>query len=192
VQHLQVVSLNSVVEETCRMLPCVNGEDIEMRLELGRDVGRVRLTPGKSLLNLAINARDAMPKGGRSALRLVFQTDAIADLAGLARISARRLTFCSPSPIPVRGSQRGATYPGYSSRFIQRNPKAQAPVWGWRWFMRLSGRARVLSRPRASRQREHIQDLSASCSASGARGCQPFSGGKARAQRFRNPAGGRR
>jgi signal transduction histidine kinase len=63
VQHLQVVSLNSVVEETCRMLPCVNGEDIEMRLELGRDVGRVRLTPGKSLLNLAINARDAMPKG---------------------------------------------------------------------------------------------------------------------------------
>ena len=68
VQRMQVFSLNSVVEEACRMLPCVIGEDIEMRVALGRDLGRVKADSGQIeqvLLNLAINARDAMPNGGR-------------------------------------------------------------------------------------------------------------------------------
>ena len=73
VQRMQVFSLNSVVEEACRMLPCVIGEDIEMRVALGRDLGRVKADSGQIeqvLLNLAINARDAMPHGGK----LVIET----------------------------------------------------------------------------------------------------------------------
>jgi len=67
-QQLQVVSLNSVVEEACGMLPCVIGEDVDLHLDLGHNLGQVRIDPGQIsqvLLNLAINARDAMPNGGQ-------------------------------------------------------------------------------------------------------------------------------
>jgi len=80
-QQLQLFSLNSVVEEACRMLPRVIGEDIEMRVELGQDLGRVRADSGQIeqvLLNLAINARDAMPQGGKLSIetRLSDERDA--------------------------------------------------------------------------------------------------------------------
>ena len=68
VQRLQVLSLNSVVEEACRMLPCVIGEDVDLHLDLGEELGQVRVDSGQMsqvLLNLAINARDAMPHGGK-------------------------------------------------------------------------------------------------------------------------------
>ena len=72
VQRLQLLSLNSVVEEACSMLPCVIGEDVALRLELGKDLGQVRADSGQIeqvLLNLAINARDAMPNGGELFLK---------------------------------------------------------------------------------------------------------------------------
>jgi len=68
VQRLQVFSLNSAVQEACRMLPCVIGEDIEMHVDLGRDLRQVKADSGQIeqvLFNLAINARDAMPHGGK-------------------------------------------------------------------------------------------------------------------------------
>ncbi len=71
VQCLQVFSLNSAVEEACTMLPCVIGEDIKMQVELGEDLGQVRADSGQIeqvLFNLAINARDAMPNGGKLAI----------------------------------------------------------------------------------------------------------------------------
>ena len=68
VQRLQVLNLNTVVEEACRMLPCVIGEDVDLQVDLGQALGQVRVDSGQisqALLNLAINARDAMPHGGR-------------------------------------------------------------------------------------------------------------------------------
>jgi PAS domain S-box-containing protein len=68
VQRLQVLSLNAVVEDACRMLPCVIGEDVDLHVELGQNLGQVRADSGQiaqALLNLAINARDAMPNGGK-------------------------------------------------------------------------------------------------------------------------------
>ncbi len=67
VQGFQLLSINSLVERTCQMLPKVIGEDVELRLTLGADVGQVRADEGEIeqvLLNLAVNARDAMPNGG--------------------------------------------------------------------------------------------------------------------------------
>jgi CheY-like chemotaxis protein len=50
------------------MLRRVIGEDIELAIQLAEDVGRVKTDPGQIeqvILNLAVNARDAMPSGGK-------------------------------------------------------------------------------------------------------------------------------
>jgi two-component system cell cycle sensor histidine kinase/response regulator CckA len=63
-----VIDLNLVVEETDRLLARVLGEDIEVVLTLARDLGRVLADAGQVeqvLMNLVLNARDAMASGGR-------------------------------------------------------------------------------------------------------------------------------
>jgi signal transduction histidine kinase len=63
----RVVSLNDVVANMERMLRRLLGEDIELRMVLRDDIGAVRADPGQLeqvVMNLAVNARDAMPAGG--------------------------------------------------------------------------------------------------------------------------------
>lgn len=64
----RVLSLNDVVVDMDRMLRRLIGEDIDLRTVLAQDVGAVRADPGQLeqvIANLAVNARDAMPKGGK-------------------------------------------------------------------------------------------------------------------------------
>ena len=68
-----VIDLNALVEETEKMLRRLIGEDVELILVRAPELGRVRADLGQVdqiLMNLAINARDAMPEGGK----LVIQT----------------------------------------------------------------------------------------------------------------------
>jgi signal transduction histidine kinase/ActR/RegA family two-component response regulator len=68
----RVVDLNELVERLRRMLARLIGEDLELALALQRDLGAVRVDPGQFeqvLVNLAVNARDAMPHGGRLLLQ---------------------------------------------------------------------------------------------------------------------------
>ncbi|MFN7973634.1 MAG: ATP-binding protein [Acidobacteriota bacterium] len=61
------VELNGIVVEMDKMLRRLIGEDVELHRALGPDLRRVRVDPvqiQQVLLNLAINARDAMPRGG--------------------------------------------------------------------------------------------------------------------------------
>jgi PAS domain S-box-containing protein len=64
----RVLDLNRVVEDMRPMLRRVVGEDMEMRVELHAKAGRVRADPHQLeqvVLNLVVNARDAMPDGGK-------------------------------------------------------------------------------------------------------------------------------
>jgi PAS domain S-box-containing protein len=67
----RVLDLNEVVRETEKMLRRLIGEDIVLTAVLDSKISRVRVDPGhldQVLMNLSVNARDAMPKGGRLTL----------------------------------------------------------------------------------------------------------------------------
>lgn len=62
-----VLDLNSVITGMGKMLPRMIGEDIDLRFDLHASLGRVEADPGQMeqvLMNLVVNARDAMPSGG--------------------------------------------------------------------------------------------------------------------------------
>jgi PAS domain S-box-containing protein len=64
----KVIDLNAVVTENLKMLTRLIGEDIDLVMIPGTELGPVKADPGQIeqvILNLAVNARDAMPQGGR-------------------------------------------------------------------------------------------------------------------------------
>jgi two-component system, cell cycle sensor histidine kinase and response regulator CckA len=65
--ELKIIDLNELISSTGNLLRRMIGEDIELKMELEPHIGRVRVDPGQIvqvLMNLAVNARDAMPSGG--------------------------------------------------------------------------------------------------------------------------------
>ena len=67
-----ILDLNGVVRELDRMLRLLLGEDVQLVLDLAPDLGLVEADPTQIeqvLMNLVVNARDAMPLGGRIVIR---------------------------------------------------------------------------------------------------------------------------
>jgi two-component system, cell cycle sensor histidine kinase and response regulator CckA len=63
----EVLDLNVLVRDLEKMLRRLLGEQVQLHTELAEDLGAVRADPGQLeqvIVNLAINARDAMPQGG--------------------------------------------------------------------------------------------------------------------------------
>lgn len=74
VLDVQVLDLNALVSGVDRMLQRLIGADIDLHIVLAPHLGRIKADPGQIeqvMMNLIINARDAMPLGGK----LILQTE---------------------------------------------------------------------------------------------------------------------
>ena len=90
----QDLDLNQSIESMLKMLRRTIGEDIQTRLKLAAQPMLLRADPGmmdQVLLNLAVNARDAMPKGGQ----IVIETAVVEldELAASQQLQARPGSF---------------------------------------------------------------------------------------------------
>lgn len=62
------INLNSIIEEMGKLIPRLIGEDIELAIHTASDLGTIRADVSQIeqiIMNLAVNSRDAMPKGGK-------------------------------------------------------------------------------------------------------------------------------
>ncbi len=80
----KVMNLNAVIADVGKMLQRLIGEDIEMRANLDPAIGHVKADPGQIeqiILNLAVNARDAMLRGGKLTIETqnIFLDDSYAN-----------------------------------------------------------------------------------------------------------------
>jgi signal transduction histidine kinase/CheY-like chemotaxis protein len=83
--ELKPLDLNAIVNDAHRMLQRVIGEDIELLTVLDPHVGRVMADPvqiHQVIMNLVVNARDAMPDGGK----LTIETKQIDPQEGAAAL----------------------------------------------------------------------------------------------------------
>jgi PAS domain S-box-containing protein len=86
----QLLDLNEVIANVTKMLRSLLGEQINLRRELTESLPPVHADPGmieQILVNVVVNARDAMPKGGVVTLRTYYveTDDRYVDLHPLAR-----------------------------------------------------------------------------------------------------------
>jgi PAS domain S-box-containing protein len=87
----RVLDINGLVSDLEKMLQRLIGEDIELVTRLDDEAGRVKADPGQIeqvIMNLAVNARDAMSDGGR----ITIETAA----ANLDEAGARRVGAAAP------------------------------------------------------------------------------------------------
>lgn len=73
VMAMKVLDLNTLLKDLDKMLQQVISEDIKLVMRLAKDLGKVKVDPKnieQVILNLVVNARDAMPSGGE----LFFET----------------------------------------------------------------------------------------------------------------------
>ena len=128
------IDLNGVVREGEKLLRRALGEDVELVTGLPPELWLARCDAGQIeqvILNLAFNARDAMPHGGK----LTIDTANVEIDAGL--VQRHRFMRAGPLRPPAgRGHRGGDDARGASPRLRavlhHQGRRARAPGWGWR------------------------------------------------------------
>ena len=80
----RILDITDVLDELSHLLRRLIGENIELKVLHGRDLGLVKVDQGQLeqvIINLAVNARDAMAGGGTLTIRTANVTQAGADAA---------------------------------------------------------------------------------------------------------------
>ena len=142
VLHPSVFSLNALIGEMTKMLARLIGEDIELSTALAPSLWTIHADQGQIqqiILNLVLNARDAMPTGGSLSITTENAT-------GLRRRRGR----CPAHLFPTRaGAWTKRPCHISSSRFSRPRRKAGARVWACPPCMALFSRAAESSPARA-------------------------------------------
>ena len=129
----RVLDLNALIADLNKMLPMLIGEEIEYTFRPGESLARVKADPSQIeqvLVNLAVNARDAMPKGGK----LTINTRNVLLDAEYARSHPPTVAGATTSCWPWR--TRAAAWTSrprrkFSSRFSPPRSWAKARAWGF-------------------------------------------------------------
>jgi CheY-like chemotaxis protein len=93
VMQPRYLDLSQVIADINKMLQRMLGADIELTLGLASDLDKVRADPSQVeqiLMNLAVNARDAMPNGGRLSIETANVTVTTGELSGQLDIAPGR------------------------------------------------------------------------------------------------------
>ena len=118
------------------------GNDIKLKVDHGRDLWPVRADIGQFeqvIVNLAVNARDAMPNGGELTIRTRNVTADEVQAVRLSRAGAGRLRAWSRSRTPAPASRPNSSR-RYSSRSSPPRKSARAPGSACRWSTASSSR----------------------------------------------------
>jgi two-component system, cell cycle sensor histidine kinase and response regulator CckA len=94
----RTLDLNLIVSDMERMLRRLLGEDVELTTALARNLGSIHADPGQIeqvIMNLAVNARDAMPNGGR--LLLETADVELGETSGKLAVAAGRYVMLAVS-----------------------------------------------------------------------------------------------
>ena len=118
----QILNLNRVVEEMQGMLQRLIGEDLTLVTELAPQLGAVKADPGQLqqvIMNLAVNARDAMPDGGTLFIKTANAVVAQPHLEGHAEVVAGsyvRLTVSDTGQGMDKATQRQIFEPFFTTK----------------------------------------------------------------------------
>ena len=128
--------LNDIVAQTAKMLQRILGEDISLVSEPAANLPAVQADTGmieQILLNLAVNSRDAMPKGGK--LVIATGTELLDEKQASRNAgTAPGLMSGSPSRTPAAAFPPKIC-PASLSRSSPPRSRARAPAWAWPPFM---------------------------------------------------------
>lgn len=75
--EMKVLDLNEIAADACKMLTRLIGANMRLETRLSPEIYRIKSDPGQVsqvIMNLVVNARDAMPDGGKIALETVNET----------------------------------------------------------------------------------------------------------------------